>query len=162
MSLKRKQTDGSGAPEGALLRDGQDLSCLADKAASEPDVIRWVADNVDNPVATPADCPSPFAWTLLKQCRENPVFLCTFVEKIWTRLLPRTGTAEDDSGKDKIDGQPTIELLDKIAGIRDEANEGRGVDQMEDHLIHNQEAAGSSPAPAIPGAFEEYDPGGEE
>lgn len=41
---------------------------LAYKSATENEVVRWVARNIDNSTPDPSECPDPFAWTLLRQC----------------------------------------------------------------------------------------------
>lgn len=106
---------GSGLP---LAPEG-----LAGKTAMEPEVARWVARNIDNPAASPEDCPDPFAWTLLRMCRENPGFALMFVKDIWTKLLVLQAKQGDAGGADgEIDGVPTLKLIERIRVLRDEAN----------------------------------------
>ena len=62
-------------------------AALAGKTATETEVARWVARNIDNPAASVEDCPDAFAWTLLRMCRESPAFALMFVKDIWTKLL---------------------------------------------------------------------------
>lgn len=94
---------------------------LAGKEALEPEVIRWVARNIDNPDANAEDCPDPFAWTLLRQCRANPQFQFFFIEKLWGKLIPSRSQLDDGGDKDNFDGKPTAELIYKIQTFRKES-----------------------------------------
>lgn len=124
---------------------------LAGKEASEIEIIRWVARNIDNPEASADDCPDPFAWTLLRQCRDiqNPGFVPFFIEKLWSKLIPSKAQMVDPNDDGAIDGTPTMEIIGRIQIARDRANKDCGVEQSEARLAHNQEVAGSSPVPAI-------------
>ncbi len=98
-------------------------AALAGKTATETEVARWVARNIDNPAASPEDCPDAFAWTLLRMCRENPAFALMFVKDIWTKLLVWQAKQADAGGADgEIDGTPTLKLIERIRAIRDEAS----------------------------------------
>ena len=115
--------DTFGQPE---PRDEADLMemappCLAGHTADEPEIIRWVARNIDNAAVTPEDCPDPFAWTLLRQLRANPLLLAFFIEKLWAKLLPSRSAQEKSDEDSVIDGTPTIELIERIIKIRDRA-----------------------------------------
>jgi hypothetical protein len=116
---------------------------LAGRKASEPAIVRWVARNIDDPNPDPAGCPDPFAWTLLRQCREVPGFTSFFVEKLWAKLLRDT---EDAGAQKVIDGKPTIDLIEKIQALRGEAELG----------------ARPVASPAKQSAFESFDPAAEE
>ena len=116
---------------------------LAGKAAPEAEVVRWVARNIDNPEASAKDCPDPFAWTLLRQCRDNPVFVAFFIEKLWCKLIPSRGQQEGESGGAELDGKPTLELIERLQTIR------CGVEESgRPRLVHCQKIAGSNPAAA--------------
>ena len=93
---------------------------LANRVCPEPDIIRWVARNIDNPKVSPKDCPDPFAWTLLRTCREKPEFVGFFVEKLWAKLIRPQQEKDDDNGK--LDGRVTVEMIEKITLARDKAN----------------------------------------
>lgn len=94
-------------------------AALAGKAALEPEVARWVARNIDNPAADPAGCPDPFAWTLLRMCRENAGFALMFVKDIWTKLLVSQARQEDAPDlAGQIDGTPTLALIERIREMR--------------------------------------------
>ena len=114
---------------------------LAGKKAGEPAIVRWVARNIDDPAPAPRDCPDPFAWTLLRACRDNPAFLVFFVEKLWAKLIPTR--SQLDGGPTKgVDGKPTLELIDRILSMKAEA-----------------EGVPAAPAPTpIVDAFDAYDP----
>ncbi len=96
-------------------------AALAGKTAMEPEVARYVARNIDNPAPSPEDCPDPFAWTLLRMCRENPAFALMFVKDIWVKLLIQQAKQDDAGGDEKMDGTPTLELIQRIREIRDKA-----------------------------------------
>lgn len=93
---------------------------LGNRSADEATVIRWVANNVDNADVKPEDCPAPFAWTLLRECRQVPGFMFFFLEKCWAKLIPARSQLEKD-GPPVKDGQATIELMDRILAISEEA-----------------------------------------
>ena len=99
------------------VADGLELAPdgLAGKEGSEVDIIRWVARNIDNPETSPSDCPDPFAWTLLRQCRGNPAFVGWFTEKLWAKLIPAKSQLVDDNDDGPMDGTPAVEVLMKIA-----------------------------------------------
>jgi|GEM_PF-4029102 len=125
---------------------------LAGKTASEAEIVRWVARNIDNPNASPADCPDPFAWTLLRQCRDqdNPGFVSFFTEKLWAKLLPSRAQLEEQGGTNAIDGKITLDLIERIREVSSECGEGVGVPAES----HDLGAAGLIHAPAtIPDAF---------
>ncbi len=129
---------------------------LAGKTASEPDIVRWVARNIDNPAATAEDAPDPFAWTLLRQCRTDAGFQLFFVEKLWSKLIPSRAQLGDQDSGGEIDGQPTIELIARIRAIGQGNDRGEGVGIPAG--AHSSGDAGSIPAPAtIPDEFEEFE-----
>lgn len=87
---------------------------LEGRTASEAEILRWVAGHIDHPNPSPADCPAPFAWTLLRQCWGIPKATAWFVEKLWVKLIPSRAQLEAESGDGKFDGKPTIDLIDRI------------------------------------------------
>ena len=100
----------SGAlPVLAVAPDG-----LSGKEAGRIDIILWVGRNVDNPGPDVGSCPDPTAWTLLRLCRENQSFLFSFMQNVWTKLIPKS-VIEDDGIEDFEGGrhQRRIEKLDK-------------------------------------------------
>lgn len=102
---------------------------LAGKKAAEPEIVRWVARHIDHPDPDPAECPDPFAWTLLRACRDRErgsAFLVFFVEKLWAKLIP-TRSQLDGGGAKVVDGKPTIELYDRILSMKAEAEAGCGL-----------------------------------
>lgn len=111
---------------------------VAGKAASEPAVVRWVARNIDNPDPDPCECPDPFAWTLLRLCREDPKFTAWFTEKLWSKLIPSRSQL-DTGGPKEFDGKVTLDLIERIQAMREEA-------------VAPQRAA------SVPSAFDEWEP----
>lgn len=94
---------------------------LAGRTADEPAIVRWVARNVDGE-ADPATCPDPFAWTLLRECRETPGFVADHFLPLWAKLIPPRSQLEQ-AGPKVQDGQPVIELIDRIVGHARKARE---------------------------------------
>jgi len=89
-------------------------ACLAGKSATEIDSIRWVSRNIDNPMVNARDCPDPWAWTLLRQCRLDDKFLFFFTEKLWSKLIPSRATLEEDAAEIKQDGLATVDICEEI------------------------------------------------
>lgn len=102
--------------------------------------MRWVARNIDVHEPDPYECPDPFAWTMLRQCREDPGFVRFFVEKLWAKLIPSRSQLDQVAPK-ALDGQAQLELIDRIEQIRDEAIAGKRL---------------NVPAPETTSAFEEF------
>lgn len=127
---------------------------LAGKTATETEVARWVARNIDNPAASPKDCPDSFAWTLLRMCREDPAFALMFVKDIWTKLLASQARQGEEATGGKIDGTPTLELIQRIRLVRDGGNSG--VAQLEACRTHTPKVDGSSPSPASSDSFDQF------
>lgn len=118
---------GSGTPQGEDARpEALPLSPpeLEGKSGSEPEIIRWVARHVDHPSPSPADCPDPFAWTLLRECRGSRAFLVAFIEKQWAKLIPSRAQLDSDQGVD-FDGKVTINMIDKILAMKERAESGK-------------------------------------
>ena len=116
----RVGTDVANDPTGLPMAPAE----LEGKASAEPEVIRWVARNIDNPTVDVEGCPDSFAWTLLRQCRENPPFRLFFIEKLWAKLIPNRSLQDVDKNDRSYDGTPTIELIQRIQAIFDKAKRG--------------------------------------
>ena len=93
---------------------------LVGRSGSELEVIRWVARNIDARDPDPAECPSPFAWTLLRQCRESPNRTKWFIERLWVKLIPSRSQL-DGTEAVQFDAKPTQDLIARILAARDEA-----------------------------------------
>ncbi len=90
---------------------------LADRKAKESTVIRWVADNLDNPLPDPADCPAGAAWALLRHCRENEINRDKFLTTIWVRLIPNCGNESGEEEKWRTSSTLDPGLLSRIRKI---------------------------------------------
>lgn len=101
----------------AIAPDG-----LSGKEAGRTDIILWVARNVDNPSPDVETCPDPTAWTLLRLCRTNQSFLFSFMQNVWTKLIPKSVT-EADGPKDLEGGKPTIELIGRLLEVKHNAEQ---------------------------------------
>ena len=100
---------------------------LAGKTAPEATVIRWVANNIDNPDVQPEDCPAPVGWTLLRECRQSPAFRMDFLQSTWVKLLPsRAQLEKDDAKPNELDGQKQMDLIDQIREARRKAEKEVG------------------------------------
>lgn len=89
------------------------------KKVSEVEVIRWVAENVQNFKVTEKDAPNITAWTLLSLCRKEESFLIDFMRNIWTKLLPR-GSFVDDEEQSRLSRMRDTrleDLIEKLEGI---------------------------------------------
>ena len=116
---------------------------LPNTKATELEIVRWVARAIDDPHVKPSQCPDPFAWTLLRQCRGDPSFCSSFIEKLWSKLIP--SRSQLDQGDTKaVDGQVTMDLIDRITAMRDKAT--------------GRQEASEPEAPKVPNAFAEYNP----
>ena len=93
---------------------------LAGRVASELETVRWVASQIDVAKPNPEECPAPFAWTLLCQCREDSEFTKWFVEKLWSKLIPSRTQLETTAPKD-LDGKVQIELIERIQAMSNKA-----------------------------------------
>ncbi len=102
---------------------GDDDLLLADLPqgdCSEVESIRWVANNISRMDVDSSACPSAIAWTLLLECRDSPAFRVEFLTKMWPKLLPTKAQMENDDGPAELDGQATMDLIDRIAKVRDD------------------------------------------
>ncbi len=136
---RKKPSASSAANELPLAPPG-----LAGKKAGEQAIVRWVSRNIDTADPDPEECPDPFAWTLLRQCRGDATFLSFFIEKLWVKLIPSRSQL-DTRTTATLDGQPTLELIARIQGIRDEAMGGSS-------------QPSPSPEEPPPDVFEAFDP----
>jgi hypothetical protein len=99
--------------------------CLEDfggRTASEVEIIRWVARNME--VADPrlSECPDPTAWALLSHCRRSLMAAGEFWKQTYTKLLPSRAQLEQVED-DADDSGVTLETLEKIREARVRAME---------------------------------------
>ena len=86
---------------------------IRDRVAGEAEIVRWVARNIDLAEPDPKSCPDPFAWTLLRQCREVDGFVNDTFLPLWTKLIPPRSQIENAAPKEQ-DGSTVIALMDRI------------------------------------------------
>ena len=115
-AITQKKTARKKKPKHKELTVAPDL--MANKAASEPEIARWVARNIDNPNPDPAECPDPFAWTMLRMCRESPGFATFFIKDVWVKLLQSEARKNEVPAGEEYDGKPTVELIERIQAMR--------------------------------------------
>ena len=140
-ALGRCRDSGKAADAGLAVAPEE----LAGRSASEAETVRWVARNIDNADVGVADCPDPFAWTLLRQCRDNPGFQAFFIEKLWSKLLPNRAQLESEADESELDGQALLDFIGRIEQIGVDCGAGDG----DPVRTHTPDIAGSIPAPAI-------------
>lgn len=133
--MAKKKKDTKQPPLADLLHAPEGIG----KKASEVEIVRWVAENIDYADPNPEECPHPFAWTLLRSCRGDVDFLIFFIKDIWTKLLPSRSQLEQGKSKE-IDGKVTIKMIERIQELSDKAREKVSGKKEE-----------------IPDAFEKYD-----
>lgn len=93
-------------------------SALRGKKSAEPEIVRWVARNLDNPDADPEDCPDPFAWTMLRALLDGDLDVGFFIEKLWSKLIPSRSQLESAVSDGDYDGKPTVDLIDRILAMK--------------------------------------------
>jgi hypothetical protein len=89
--------------------------------ATEIQNITWVADNMRLVGVKAKDCPSLRAWNLLCECRENADFRIAFWKEQYGKTVPAKSMLDKDPSKDKMDGEVTIGLIEKLTKASDEA-----------------------------------------
>lgn len=90
-------------------------------------MVRWVAENIDNGEVDPKTCPAPFAWTMLRLCRESDEYLEKTFMPMWRQLIPPKSQIENEAPKEQ-DGRSLIELSEQILAI---SREAQGLDPKE-------------------------------
>jgi hypothetical protein len=105
-------------PPGLPGTQAASLSDFAGREASEVDIIRWVARNMDVVDVRPSDCPDAAAWSLLNQCRMNAMFRAEFWRSMYTKIIPSRGQLGDDAGGGKGDGSLTVALIEKLLAMK--------------------------------------------
>ena len=109
---------------GDNLPDDQEDEALVfdfgDRDCSEVDSIRWVANNISRKNVTADDAPSAVSWTLMLECRSSDSFRNEFLTKMWPKLLPSRAQLDGEDKSVELDGQGTIDLIDRIAKVRDD------------------------------------------
>jgi len=95
----------------------------------EVENITWVANNLRVVNVSAAECPSLRAWNLLCECRENAYFRKTFWKDHYGKIIPSKAQLEGIKKHGGIDGQPMVELINRIQAI---SNEAKGMEEDED------------------------------
>lgn len=91
---------------------------IAGREADELTIVRWVARNIDVPSPDPSSCPDPFAWSLLRECRETPGFVSDHFLPLWAKLIPPRSQLADTKPKGAVDGQAQLDLIGRILAHR--------------------------------------------
>lgn len=98
-----------------------DLAEFADKPIpSARKIVEWVFENIRVKNVTPDMAPSPGAYSLLLDIRNNPGLRTEFIYKVWAKLLPTRAEIES-SRKFEDDGRSQIQILDRIERAKREA-----------------------------------------
>jgi hypothetical protein len=91
------------------------MASLVGKKPKPAEVIQWVANNLSGPPDF-ASCPGLAAYTLLMDCQKFPPFRVDFWKNMWTKLIPARAQLVDED-ENEMDGQATIDFLQKIKAI---------------------------------------------
>jgi len=98
-----------------------DVSEFADKPTpTARKIVEWVFENIRVKNVTPDMAPSPGAYSLLLDIRNNPGLRTEFIYKVWAKLLPTRAEIES-SRKFEDDGRSQIQILDRIERAKREA-----------------------------------------
>jgi len=98
-----------------------DLDEFTDKpTASARKIVEWVFEHIRVKNVTPDMAPSPGAYSLLLDIRNNPGLRNEFIYKVWAKLLPTRAEIES-SRKFEDDGRTQIQILDRIERAKREA-----------------------------------------
>ncbi|MBN2138757.1 MAG: hypothetical protein JW720_13195 [Sedimentisphaerales bacterium] len=98
-----------------------DIEQFADKpTASARQIVQWVFEHIRVRNVTPDMAPSPGAYSLLLDVRNNPALRTDFIHKVWAKLLPTRAEIES-SRKFEDDGRSQIQILDRIERAKREA-----------------------------------------
>lgn len=89
--------------------------------ATEAEIIRWVAEKLMSADPNPQDAPNMTAYALLNDCRQFPDFRRDFWKNMWTKLVSKGQIEDNDDDTGGYDGQPTVETIESIENMRQEA-----------------------------------------
>ena len=111
VSIPKQVVPINAAPDekGVSLIDG---SGFTEKAVSENEKLRWLFENMQVDGLKPEDSPSPGAWALLQELRNNDEQRRDFYKTLWPKLLTKEDT--ESGGKLQDDGKETIELIKRL------------------------------------------------
>jgi len=84
-------------------------------------IVEWVFENIRVKDVTPDMAPSPGAYSLLLDIRNNPGLRTEFIYKVWAKLLPTRAEIES-SRKFEDDGRSQIQILDRIERAKPNTN----------------------------------------
>lgn len=116
---------------------------LASKTAAPMEWVLWVARNIERKTPDLESCPDVGAMGLLLACKRSPVVAADF----WRTFVSKAIVKSDgDKDEGRIDGAAVVDVIDRILAASERARSRGG--EMGTRLAHNQESAGSSPAPA--------------
>jgi len=105
-----------------------------EKRASEVEVIRWVASNMEIADPQPKDCPSAAAWGLLVQCRKSGIAQSDFWKQTFPKLLPSRTQMEEDRS-DLPDEGRAKEVIEDLLRFGREAKE----EPKEEEVVEKEE-----------------------
>lgn len=130
------------------------------RRASEVEVVRWVASNMQVEDPCSSDCPSAAAWGLLAQCRESVVARSDFWKTTYPKLLPTKSQMEQEQKRGPDEGRAKAVIEDLLRFGR-EARDGGDKSEPEASVIEGEGDAVSGGEVEVPGGGEgdEQDPG---
>ncbi len=114
---------GGGGP--SSLADPTTMAVMADfegKSASAVESILWVADHLRIVDVKPSDCPSKSAWSMLVECRINPLFChSTFWQALYAKTIPSRSQLDDRPDAAGLDGEHVIESIRTLRVMKADA-----------------------------------------
>jgi len=90
------------------------------RKASEVEVIRWVASNMEVVDPAPVNCPSAAAWGLLAQCRSSMIARSEFWKQTYPKLLPSKAQL-DKEDEAVTDESKAVEVIQELLSFRNES-----------------------------------------
>jgi len=105
------------------ILDSVKLADFEGRAATEAEIIRWVARHMEIADVTPKDCPDPVAWNMLVHCRKFSAAKNEFWRTTYPKLLPSRNQLEEVK-TDDYDGKSMVDVIEQVQKIRE------GVDKL--------------------------------
>ena len=118
-------------PKNPDIMEGVEALVDALPETSDPTkMIKWVGSNIRGGMNLET-CPGKDAFNLMADCRQFPSFRLDYWKTMYTKVIPSRASLDDGAGIIVLDGEQTLEVLDKIKGIR-EAAESRDQEEIEE------------------------------
>lgn len=110
-------------------------AAFGDRRASEAEVVRWVARNMEVADVAPENAPDPTAWGLLLHCRSSPAAKADFWRITYPKMLPSRAQLEREREDEEPDGQEIIKIMQRV---RESAEKAKRETLMRDQAIREE------------------------